>query len=80
MNTLYKLPFTNFAQTYGCDAYGAGDYNTCPTDSTPTVPSTPVNSTGSSLADTGITVGIFVVIAVAIMAIAVTIRFWRRKK
>lgn len=63
-----------FAQAYGCDTYGQNSYNTCST--TTSQPS----GGSSSLADTGLTVGIFIVIAAIIMILALAVRLWRRKK
>lgn len=69
--------FTLFAQAeYSCDAYGAGAYGQCET----TGATTPSGTGGSSLVNTGITVGIFVAIAAIILVLALLVRFWSKKK
>lgn len=46
------LYLTLLAQTYSCDAYGAGAYGECLEETTDTAP-TPGGNTGGGLADTG---------------------------
>lgn len=74
------MQYFYLAQTYGCDAYGQNAYNTCST--TPSGGGSTGGTTdgGSRLADTGITVAIFIGVALVVMLAAMTVRFWRRKK
>lgn len=75
---VYQLvqPTTFFGQTYGCDAYGQNAYNTCST----TQSAGGSSSSSSRLADTGLTVGIFVAVAIVVLAAALVVRFWHRKR
>ena len=76
MNGLYKSTYPSFfAQAYGCDTYGENAYNTCATTTDSSSP-----SVNSQLADTGLTVGIFVVVAIVIMLPALVVRAWRQEK
>lgn len=66
--------FTTFAQEYNCDAYGAGAYGVCETTSSSS------SSSSSSLVNTGITVAVFVGLAVLILFVALLVRFWTKGK
>ncbi len=65
-----------FASTYGSGSYDGSTYNGATSTSTSTGGA---SSSGNVLTNTGISVGIFIIMAALVILTAVFVAFWKRK-